>query len=536
MDNLIPTTMLRKKIWLVFFAMFVFWYLLLYGAGWESLKPSSHNQENILKVSSDTHQDEDGFSKIDMVSTDESRNASNVSDNDQNPSVYVFDPNETKKSCEGRYIYVHELPSRFNNDLLQQCKSLSKWENMCKYLANSGLGPDLGNPQRLFLSSGWYETNQFSLEVIFHNKMKQYECLTDDSSKAAGIFVPYYPGLDVARYLFSSYNMSVRDAASLDLVKWLREKPEWKSLWGRDHFMVAGRISWDFRRVVDEDSAWGNKLMLLPETQNMTMLTIESSPWNKNDFAIPYPTYFHPAKDDDVLQWQNKMRRTKRRVLFSFVGGARPKMERSIRGEIMDQCVASRRKCRLLQCQEKSNKCLRPAYVMKNFQISDFCLQPSGDSFTRRSTFDSILAGCIPVFFSPGSAYVQYLWHLPKEYTKYSVLISEEDVKAKKVNIENVLSRIPKSKVAAMREEVIKLIPKVVYADPRFILERVEDAFDLTVNGVLERVNGFRKEIREGKSISLSFDEESSWKYYTFGLTGKHEWDHFFLRTKNRTW
>ncbi|KAL9170995.1 hypothetical protein ABFS82_04G181500 [Erythranthe guttata] len=436
----------------------------------------------------------------------------------------------TQKPCTGRYVYVHELPSRFNHDYIKECKLLNKWHDMCQYFVNSGLGESLGNPQRLFLPSGWYITHQFSLEVIFHNRMKQYECLTNDSSKAAAIFVPYYSGLDVSRYLWDSDKASVKDSDSIELLKWLREKPEWKLMNGRDHFLVSGRITWDFRRAVDNYTEWGNKLMVLPESQNMTMLTIESSPWDKNDFAIPYPTYFHPRTDEQVLEWQNKMRRQKRRSLFCFAGAPRPNMEDSIRSEIMSQCAAAPKKCRLIECKNDKHNCLKPANVMRMFQNSVFCLQPPGDSFTRRSTFDSILAGCIPVFFSPGSAYVQYLWHLPKDHGSYSVLIPEGDVKRKGVSIDSVLSRIPRSRVSAMREKVIKLIPSVVYADPRSRLKRLDDAFDLTVRGVVRRVEALRKEMKSGRNHSGAFDSESSWKYYTFGTTAEHEWDHYFKR------
>ncbi|KAL7153652.1 hypothetical protein ABFS83_04G183300 [Erythranthe nasuta] len=436
----------------------------------------------------------------------------------------------TQKPCTGRYVYVHELPSRFNHDYIKECKLLNKWHDMCQYFVNSGLGESLGNPQRLFLPSGWYITHQFSLEVIFHNRMKQYECLTNDSSKAAAIFVPYYSGLDVSRYLWDSDKASVKDSDSIELLKWLREKPEWKFMNGRDHFLVSGRITWDFRRAVDNYTEWGNKLMVLPESQNMTMLTIESSPWDKNDFAIPYPTYFHPRTDEQVLEWQNKMRRQKRRSLFCFAGAPRPNMEDSIRSEIMTQCAAAPKKCRLIECKNDKHNCLKPANVMRMFQNSVFCLQPPGDSFTRRSTFDSILAGCIPVFFSPGSAYVQYLWHLPKDHGSYSVLIPEGDVKRKGVSIDSVLSRIPRSRVSAMRERVIKLIPNVVYADPRSRLKRLDDAFDLTVRGVVRRVEALRKEMKSGRNYSGAFDSESSWKYYTFGTTAEHEWDHYFKR------
>lgn len=434
------------------------------------------------------------------------------------------------RSCAGRYIYIQDIPSRYNVDYIKHCKLLNKWHDMCQYFANDGLGEQLGNPQRLFQHSGWYVTHQFSLEVIFHNRMKQYECLTNDSSQASAIYIPYYAGLDVARYLWDDdKNNSKKDADSMDLFKLLREKREWNALGGKDHFLVLGRITWDFRRI-DEKSQWGSKLMVLPESQNMTMMTIESSPWDKNDFAIPYPTYFHPSSDHQIYEWQEKMRKQRRRSLFCFAGAPRPGMQDSIRDEIMAQCTASRRRCRMMECKDDKNNCLKPANVMKMFQNSIFCLQPPGDSFTRRSSFDSILAGCIPVFFTPGSAYVQYLWHLPKDFRSYSVLIPEGDVKQKRASIDGVLSRISKSRVATMRENVIRLIPNVIYADPRSRLEKTDDAFELTIKGVIERVEMLKREIREGRNYSGEFDSESSWKYYTFGTTKPHEWDHYFER------
>ncbi|KAK4440871.1 putative xyloglucan galactosyltransferase GT11 [Sesamum alatum] len=441
-------------------------------------------------------------------------------------------PRKAQKSCDGRYIYIHNIPSRFNDDYIKQCKLMNKWHDMCQYFVNGGFGQRLGNPRRLFQPTGWYVTHQFSLDVIFHSIMKQYECLTNDSSMADAIYVPYYAGLDISRYLWDTYSYSVKDSDAHELFKWLRGRPEWRVMGGRDHFLVAGRITWDFRRAIKDDSAWGNNLMLLPESQNVTMVTIESSPWDQNDFAIPYPTYFHPSNDEQVFAWQNKMRKQKRKILFSFAGGPRPNMEDSIRGEIMTQCAAVRRKCRMIECKDEKHNCLKPANLMRIFQASIFCLQPPGDSFTRKSTFDSIVAGCIPVFFSPGSAYVQYLWHLPKDYESYSVLISEEDVKQKKVSIDSVLSRIPKSKVAAMREEVIKLIPNVIYADPKSRLKKLDDAFDLAIRGIVGRIESLKKDMREGRNSSAEFHPDNSWKYYTFGTTEPHEWDHFFKRPR----
>ncbi|KAK8556248.1 hypothetical protein V6N12_002658 [Hibiscus sabdariffa] len=117
-----------------------------------------------------------------------------------------------------------------------------------------------------------------------------------------------------------------------------------------------------------------------------------------------------------------------------------------------------------------------------------FWLKPPGDSYTRRSIFDSILAGCIPVLFHPGTAYAQYIWHLPKNYTKYSVYIAVKDLSEWKINLNETLLRIPEDRISALREEVIKLIPRVVYASSRSRSDTVKDAFDLAVEGILERI------------------------------------------------
>ncbi|XP_027930121.1 probable xyloglucan galactosyltransferase GT12 [Vigna unguiculata] len=403
-------------------------------------------------------------------------------------------------SCSGKYIYVHDLGSRFNEDLVKGCHSLMRWFDMCPYMNNLGLGPKVTekSKEKVLLKENWYATNQFSLEVIFHNTMKHYKCLTKDSSLASAIYVPYYAGLDVGQYLWGGFNVSTRDASPKELVKWLAQQPEWKRMWGRDHFIVGGRISWDFRRVTDSNDDWGNKLMLLPEAKNMSILLIESAGSKENEFPIPYPTYFHPTKEREIFQWQKKMRNVKRPYLFSFVGAPRPdsnSLSSSIRNEIIKQCQSSR-SCRFLNCHDSHhhNNCNDPVQVTKVFQSSVFCIQPPGDSFTRRSTFDSILAGCIPVFFDPNSAYNQYFWHLPKNASSYSVYIPVTDVTQKRVIINERLSRVPRRQVLAMKKEIIRLIPRIIYRYPSSRLETVEDAFDIAVKGILGRIEAIKRD------------------------------------------
>ncbi|KAE9595223.1 hypothetical protein Lal_00009316 [Lupinus albus] len=411
----------------------------------------------------------------------------------KNIEVVAKPPKEKFDPCSGRYVYSYDLPSIFNEDLVKDCKSLNKWFNMCPYLSNLGLGERVIEKSRrkVLLKNSWYVTNQFSLEVIFHEIMKHYKCLTNDSSLASAIYVPYYPGLDVGKYLWD-FSISRRDETPKKLMNWLREKAEWKKMMGKDHFMVGGRTGFDFRRGSEDESDWGTKLMFMPEASKMAILPIESSSWD-NDFPIPYPTYFHPSKDKEILQWQERMRKMKRNYLFSFAGAPRPNSTYSIRNDLIHHCKTSK-SCKLLDCYVNNiNYCDDPVHVIHVFQLSVFCLQPPGDSYTRRSTFDSILAGCIPVFFHPNSAYKQYLWHLPKNGSSYSVFIPQQDVQTKRTIIQDTLSRFSKEQVLAMREQVIRMIPSIIYRKPGSRLEKFEDAFDVAVKGVIQRIEGIKR-------------------------------------------
>lgn len=243
--------------------------------------------------------------------------------------------------------------------------------------------------------------------------MKMYECLTSDPALASAIYVPYYAGMDIGYPQMSGPNLTVRDSSGKDFAKWLSRQPEWRKMWGRDHFFAAGRPAWDFRRKTNNISDWGTKLRWLPESLNMTMFSIEGSAW-KNDIAIPYPTNFHPANDREVVQWQNKVRNHEGPHLFSFAGAPRPRNQHSIWGILIDRCNASTC-CKFLHCGQKD--CDNPITVMRVLKSSVYCLQPPGDSYTRRSTFDTFLAGCILVFFHPATAYTQYLWNLPNNHT-----------------------------------------------------------------------------------------------------------------------
>lgn len=117
-------------------------------------------------------------------------------------------------SCKGRRIYVYDLPPDFNSNLVANCKAgIGSWLNFCPHASNEGLGAlDLNGTSEGLANStednpfggGWYKTDPYMLEVIFHSRMRTYECRTKDSDEADAVFIPYYTGLDALGYLYNS--------------------------------------------------------------------------------------------------------------------------------------------------------------------------------------------------------------------------------------------------------------------------------------------------------------------------------------------
>lgn len=135
---------------------------------------------------------------------------------------------------------------------------------------------------------------------------------------------------------------------------------------------------------------------------------------------------------------------------------------------------------------------------MKSMLQSTFCFQPPGDTPTRRSTFDSILAGCIPVLFEDQSAKSQYTWHLPEEeFGEFSIFIPKENVVYGELKIMDFLMAIPGWKVRKMREKVLEIMPRIIYRSHRGSpgLRAKEDAFDIAVDGTLKRIKSRLEEI-----------------------------------------
>ncbi|KAL5551165.1 hypothetical protein UlMin_001341 [Ulmus minor] len=402
--------------------------------------------------------------------------------------------------CSNRRIYIRELPRRFNLDLLSNCSEYPLFGDFCSFLSNHGLGQKTHNR-----SQSWYRTDPLMLELVFHRRMLEYPCLTSDPIAADAIYLPYYAGIDALRYLYGPEVNSSADHG-LELYEFLREeKPSvWNRRLGHDHFLVMARPAWDFSQPLGNDPpTWGTSFLELPEFFNPTALTVEARAWPWQEQAVPYPTSFHPQTLSLLEGWLQRVRRSKRTSLMLFVGGggvsATPNIRRSIRNECENSTGDGDYRqfdgnyselCRIVDC--SNGICEHdPIRFMKPMLQASFCLQPPGDTPTRRSTFDSILAGCIPVFFEDQSAKNQYGWHLPEDqFGEFSVFIPKEEVVFKGLRILHVLRSLSRGKVRRMRERLMELIPRIVYRKhaSSMGLRTKKDAFDVALEGALTRI------------------------------------------------
>ncbi|XP_030470329.1 probable xyloglucan galactosyltransferase GT17 [Syzygium oleosum] len=411
-----------------------------------------------------------------------------------NLTLGVADDPPDGSACRSRAaVYVHSLPPRFNSDLLLRCRSLNMYTDMCPHVSNRGLGRPIPSVAGIGGGGGgsWFATNQFIAEMIFHARLENHPCRVRDPALANLFYVPFYAGLHVSS-MFRERSLPARDALAVDLAEHVQSLPTWQRRGGHDHFLVLGRTAWDFLRLSNRGPDFGaNSLLDLPAVRNMSVLTVERQPWTgSNQHGIPYPSYFHPATSAEMLAWHKHVSESDRPHLFSFIGGPRrgPGMA-AIRDELIRQCNESAR-CELVVCKPASPAaCHDPGRVLSIMAASRFCLQAPGDSFTRRSVFDAVLAGCVPVFFSPHTAYTQYRWYLPAEPREYSVFVDAgEGEEPLEVEIEKVLAEIPPEEVERMRRRVVELIPRITYAHPNATALGFRDAVDVAVDALLEHM------------------------------------------------
>lgn len=321
---------------------------------------------------------------------------------------------------------------------------------MCALFANDYFGlpfPEKPATQH-FHGAPLFFTSEYALDQIWFDHVVRW-CQVAHASSADLFLIPY-----PATGLFFGLNDGwlKRHAAARyysDVKRRLLESAHWKRCGGCDHVIMLGHVPSEFRRWRSifniDDPFW----------HNVTKLSFEVTAGIPNLFSVPYPTSLHPTSIVEMAAWVKLVSSRQRRYFSSLLTGP----PRHNREDIVAECRRSN-DCRHLWLGGRGygplGKC-KSDCILSTYMNSTFCIQPPGDSATRRGFFDSLIAGCIPIIFSRDMG--NYLWYTPLDILLQIALLTHSLTEAL------TRARLMSQDELEMRRSAIKsLIPRVVYS------------------------------------------------------------------------
>lgn len=288
-----------------------------------------------------------------------------------------------------------------------------------------------------------HKTSQFALHKIFFERVLLDPRRTLDAAKATSFFIPFDIGMHTA-FLESNGRMRRSNCPSADsAIRRLNDSAAFRKNAGHDHivvfslnqnmnyFMAAPKCQ-DFLRMCWNCTKMSIDEYLFTAKHRVFEMKNRGANWH----AVPFPSDYHyssRAVAEDMLPtalpsvasnaptvfkslaegssslvppWE---REGDRPTIVSFTGSPRRynDIATAMRESLIKQCAGHGTSC----VYGKYIHDIKAASQSQLARESVFCLQPPGDMPTRKSLFDAILSGCIPVLFHPLTARFMYEWH-----------------------------------------------------------------------------------------------------------------------------
>lgn len=371
--------------------------------------------------------------------------------------------------------------------------------------------PNNGAGEMLDADVGLFQTWQFSLYKNIISRMKVSKHRTFDPAEATAFIIPF----DLGVHSYIDHLNGIPRLASPH--GWLaqqllrahsKDKALYWKYYGHNHFVFLGITAYQMVGI-------GVKTFFMQICQNCTTITIETSPTRtaikgrtrKHWYAVPYPSSFHWHQGITNVPWELTSSSPERTILALFIGSLRTSQpnSNSLRRLLFNQCK-DEPSCEWHQTPHSCTGVLNATSTMLMLRKAVFCPAPTGDSITRKSLFDSLVAGCIPVLFSRASL-TQYAWHLSEQdVDNVSVYIPLKSINSGDANFITVLKALSPEEVARKQAAVRKIAPLLQYSivpdsagngtDGRHWAPPMEDAADVIINRILDRrtiepINGY---------------------------------------------
>ena len=358
-------------------------------------------------------------------------------------------------------VYIYDFPDKFHKTLEDTYFRKSRYDLSYE---------SFGNSVRTERGMIFRNTYQGTFDIIFHKRLRDTWNITNDPEMADVFFVPYYYDMTVKEDL----NTDV--ATSGELEKELNKLPYYKAK--KPHLLANG---------------WPMGLLGF---YDFLVMTVEKL--GKRMLVVPYPSYGHITHVGGG-EYAQKLFLHNRNV-FVFMA-ARDRTTRRARHEIYSK--VTRRTTLPMDKEYKASNLTQhdkievinytpapgkytpdiAAAIVEWMYNSIFCLQPPGDTDTRKSFYDSVTCGCIPVIFELDHK-VEYPFESVFDYSSFSVKIPRN----KQIQFLDVLHAYSQNDIVSMQQNLRCVMQYLQYNDVT-AYDAGPDAFTMIMMEVKSRFN-----------------------------------------------
>ena len=378
-------------------------------------------------------------------------------------------------------LYVYELPPAYR-DLPTTHRN------------GTGNPLTLGNQQNSAKphdATALWNSEQYSVASLLYERAMSYRCRTRDPSKADLFFVPAFKQRLAEKQTCAEPGSAFGHKALSQRLKVplpnATRPADWNGWWttleargGADHIILNARSGMSWERYPYCELTMG-----APALGAATYLSMEQSPaaalangskWVYPEgycgqvcvdayrpqllsesfyWSIPWTSYVHvDAEQRSPPPWASLHLR-KRLVVAHFGLLHKPILPRptlQLRERLIEQCRAAGSPEKCVHSLPHLNK---PEATALLYWESTFCMQPGGDTISRKGILDALLLGCIPVLFHKGQAH-QWPWHWGSWVDTATVLLNQTEVRNNRLNVIDALASIPEERVHALQESIRK--------------------------------------------------------------------------------
>ena len=307
-------------------------------------------------------------------------------------------------------VYIYDFPDKFHKTLEDNYRTKTRFD-----LSYESFGKTVQYEDGIVFRN----TYQGTFDMIFHKRLRDTWNITSDPEKADVFFVPYYHDMTVK----ASVNHGIiKDG---DLRKELNKLPYY--LAQKPHLLAIG---WPM--IFAPFSGYAFYGLTLEKAANKNI--------GKEMLVVPYPSYGHITRPGGSKYAKNLFMHARKVFLFMAVQDRASDgyYAHDFRHQIFTN-VTRRTTLPMDEEYKASNMKQMEKMEMINYlparytpevavavvdwmYNSIFCLQPPGDSDTRKSFYDAIMCGCIPVIFELDHK-VEYPFESIFDYSTFSVKI-----------------------------------------------------------------------------------------------------------------